>query len=85
MDLCAPCCLRICTHRGPNATGMWRQEAYEEKKLLQRVLVSISSLWAQMQRQEGAYKYMGCGARDSLGTNNFLVAFAPLKTYAPFF
>jgi hypothetical protein len=36
-----------------------------------RILVSISSLWAQMPRQQGAYKYMGCGcgARDSLAIN----------------
>jgi hypothetical protein len=30
-------------------------------------MVSISSLWVQMPRQEGAYGYMGCGARENLG------------------
>ncbi len=84
VDLCTTCCLHIWTHRGPNDTGMWLQEDYEEKKWLHRILVSISSLWAQMPRQQGAYRYMGCSARDSLGTN-VLVVFAPLKTDAHFF
>jgi hypothetical protein len=48
---------------------MWRQGVYEEKKLLDRILASISSLYADTGATEEAYGYMGFGARESLGTN----------------
>jgi hypothetical protein len=41
--------------------------------ILHSILVSRSSLWAQLPRRQVAYRYMNCGLLDILGIN-FLVA-----------
>jgi hypothetical protein len=54
--------------------------AYEEKKLLYRNLASISSMWVQMQRRQGAYG----STKESLGTD-FLIVSNPSIQMPPFF
>ncbi len=48
-----------------------------------QILKKIRFLWVQMRRRQGAYRYIDCTARDSLGTN-FLEACAPSKQTPPF-
>jgi hypothetical protein len=69
MNIYAPChlCICACICIG---TAMYRQAAYEEKK---------SSLGAGTPPLViEAYRYMGCAARECLGSD-FLVAGASLK------
>ncbi len=44
-----------------------------EQFLLNRIKVVLSTMWAQLQRRQMAYGYMGYGAMYNMGTN-FLVA-----------
>jgi hypothetical protein len=64
-----PCCLLICDFRELIATIMHRELAYEEKKLLYRNLVVISSLLVQMWRQQVELPVHGLCHEDSLNTN----------------
>jgi hypothetical protein len=44
--------------QGRIAKGMYRQGAYEEEKLLHRILVAIRPLRVQMRRRQGACKIL---------------------------
>ncbi len=67
---------------GRTATGLWREEAYEEKYCFYIILAWIRPLWVQMQRRQVAYRYIDCSVRKSLGTAWLCGCISPLKTDA---
>ncbi len=73
VDLYAPCPYLIELTVGVPLLAPGGRGLYEQKLLKYRILVAVSTIWAQLPRRQVAYGYMGCSVMCNLGTN-FLVA-----------